>query len=89
MNVSLTPELENLLPEKVQSGLYNPASEVVREALRLVNDRDIFQQQRLAKLRREIDVGLDDLEHGGVVRHNKQSLKAVFEKIKQEGRKAL
>jgi antitoxin ParD1/3/4 len=35
MNVSLTPELEQFVQTKVQSGRYNSASEVVREALRL------------------------------------------------------
>lgn len=61
MNVSLIPELETLVQKKVQSGLYTSASEVVREALRLLNDRDTVQQQRLAELRREIKIGLDDL----------------------------
>jgi antitoxin ParD1/3/4 len=67
MNVSLTPELESLVQEKVKSGLYTSASEVVREALRLLNDRDTLQQQRLAELKRDIAVGLDDLERGRVV----------------------
>ena len=40
MNVSLTPELEELVNEKVRSGLYHTASEVVREALRLLKLRD-------------------------------------------------
>ena len=40
MNVSLTPELEALVNEKVSSGLYQTASEVVREALRLLKQRD-------------------------------------------------
>ena len=40
MNVSLTPELEALVNEKVRSGLYQTASEVVREALRLLKSRD-------------------------------------------------
>ena len=40
MNVSLTPELEALVNEKVRSGLYQTASEVVREALRLLKLRD-------------------------------------------------
>ena len=34
MNVSLTDELETVIEEKVRSGLYNNASEVVRDALR-------------------------------------------------------
>ena len=67
MNVSLTPELESLVQQKVQSGLYSSASEVVREALRLLNDRDTIQQQRLEELRREIKVGLDDLNQGQFV----------------------
>ena len=41
MNVSLTPELEELVNEKVRSGLYQTASEVVREALRLLRQRDL------------------------------------------------
>jgi antitoxin ParD1/3/4 len=40
MNVSLTPELEDLVDEKVRSGFYQTASEVVREALRLLKQRD-------------------------------------------------
>lgn len=40
MNVSLTPDLERFVREKVESGLYNSASEVVREALRLLVDHD-------------------------------------------------
>ncbi|MBU9174045.1 type II toxin-antitoxin system ParD family antitoxin [Burkholderia gladioli] len=40
MNVSLTPKLEELVKEKVATGLYNNASEVVREALRLMEARD-------------------------------------------------
>ena len=40
MNVNLTPQLEGLIKEKVATGLYNNASEVVREALRLMELRD-------------------------------------------------
>jgi len=67
MNVSLTPELENHVQQKVQSGLYTSASEVVREALRLLHDRDTLQQQRLAELKREIVLGLEGLKHGRTV----------------------
>lgn len=40
MNVSLTPELETLISKKVESGRYTSASEVVREALRLLEEQD-------------------------------------------------
>jgi putative addiction module CopG family antidote len=53
MNVSLTPELEQLVNEKVESGLYQTASEVVREALRLLKARDDH-----AQLRADIQAGL-------------------------------
>jgi antitoxin ParD1/3/4 len=64
MNVSLTPELETLVHAKVESGLYTSASEVVREALRLLRERDEIQRQRLEQLRREVAVGLEELRRG-------------------------
>ncbi len=60
MNVSLTPELERLVEDKVKSGLYQTASEVVREGLRLLLERD----EQLEALRREIDAGRESLERG-------------------------
>jgi len=64
MNVSLTPELERLVQEKVTSGLYNSASEVVREALRLMQERDEVRRIRLEELRREIAVGVEAADRG-------------------------
>lgn len=46
MNVSLTPELERYIRQKVDSGLYGNASEVVREALRLMHGRDADRARR-------------------------------------------
>jgi antitoxin ParD1/3/4 len=57
MNVSLTPELERLVNEKVESGLYQTASEVVREALRLLKERDQAREQ----LRADVQAGFDQL----------------------------
>ena len=64
MNVSLTPELENIVNLKVQSGLYNSASEVIREGLRLLQQRDELRQLKLESLRQEIQKGIDELEAG-------------------------
>ena len=59
MNVNLTPELENLVHGKVKTGRYNSASEVVREALRLLEERDrdlaLRRQELLTKIREGID----------------------------------
>jgi len=51
MHVSLTPKLEELVRRKVESGLYNNASEVVREALRLMAAQDALREAKLAALR--------------------------------------
>lgn len=59
MNVSLTPELEQFVQEKVSSGLYYSASEVIREGLRLLKEREQIQQLRLQELRQEIEAGID------------------------------
>ncbi len=59
MNVNLTPQLEELVRAKVASGLYTSASEVVREALRLLEEQDRFREAKLEQLRGEIRRGLD------------------------------
>ena len=64
MNVSLTPELENIVDEKVKSGHYKSASEVLREGLRLLQQRDEMREAKLNALRAEIQKGIDDLEAG-------------------------
>jgi antitoxin ParD1/3/4 len=59
MNVNLTPQLEEMVRAKVSSGLYTSASEVVREALRLMDEQDRLRQAKLAELRRDVREGLD------------------------------
>jgi antitoxin ParD1/3/4 len=64
VNVSLTPELEQLIQERVRSGRYTSASEVVREALRLLQDRDELRRLRMDELRVKVAGGLDSLDLG-------------------------
>lgn len=64
MNVSLTPELERRIAEKVESGLYTSASEVVRESLRLLFDAEEQKEQRRERLRADIRIGLEQLDRG-------------------------
>lgn len=59
MNVNLTHELEEMVKQKVTSGLYNSASEVVREALRLMEEQDRIRAVKLEHLRQAIREGLD------------------------------
>ncbi len=64
MNISLTPELEQLVDDKVKSGRYASASEVIREGLRLLEEQEELKQQRLLEVRRKIDRGLEQLDKG-------------------------
>jgi antitoxin ParD1/3/4 len=64
MNVSLTPELEKLVAQKVESGLYQSASEVIREGLRLLDDHDRIREVHLNEVRKKIQTGLDQLDRG-------------------------
>jgi antitoxin ParD1/3/4 len=59
MNINLTPQLEELVRQKVASGLYNSASEVVREALRLMGEKDRLTEAKLNQLRQDIREGSD------------------------------
>jgi antitoxin ParD1/3/4 len=51
MNVHLPPELAQLVQEKIKSGPYSSANEVVREALRLLEQKDELYAGRLQQLR--------------------------------------
>jgi antitoxin ParD1/3/4 len=62
MNVNLTPQLEEMVRRKVASGLYTSASEVVREALRLMEEQDQVRAARLQQLRSDIREGLESGE---------------------------
>lgn len=64
MNVSLTPELERQIEQRVASGQYTSASEVMREALRLFFRYDESRNQEIERLNRRIAEGLGQLDRG-------------------------
>ena len=64
MNVHLTPELEQLVHAKVESGRYNSASEVVREAIRLMEQKDEIRALQLQELRNRMDRALGESDRG-------------------------
>ena len=64
MNVHLTPELEQLVQSKVQSGRYNSAGEVVREALGIMEQRDEVRSIQLQELRNRMDRALGESDRG-------------------------
>jgi antitoxin ParD1/3/4 len=59
ININLTPQLEAMVRKKVASGLYGSASEVIREALRLMEEQDRLRNLKREQLRRDIQTGLE------------------------------
>lgn len=76
MNVSLTPELEELINQKVKSGMYNSASEVIREGLRLLKEQDELKRMRQEELRREVLKGYQQAQRGESRPLNVEAMKA-------------
>ncbi|TAN47855.1 MAG: type II toxin-antitoxin system ParD family antitoxin [Methylococcaceae bacterium] len=62
MNISLTPHFEALVKNKLDSGLYRSAGEVIRAALQLLEERDRMRELQLDALRKEIRRGMDSGE---------------------------
>jgi antitoxin ParD1/3/4 len=85
MNISLTPQLEKLVQDRVNSGRYTSASEVMREALRLLEAHDQERDARLAQLRTDVDGGLKQLDAGKSSTFDE----ATAERIKRRGRAKL
>jgi len=81
MNVSLTPVLEKLIQKKVKSGAYNNASEVVREALRLLEEHDKIKSLKLQKLKAELQTGLDQLN---MQQYSNKTLQTIAKTIKKK-----
>lgn len=67
MNVSLTAELEKFVADKVASGRYTSASEVVREALRLLEREEKSREEQIAEFNRELKERLDAADRGEYV----------------------
>jgi antitoxin ParD1/3/4 len=78
LNVSLTPELEQFIESRVASGRYQTASEVVREGLRLLEEREQAREAALKELRAHLRRGIKQADRGEFLDGD-----AVFEKIRQ------
>ena len=85
MNVSLTPELERLVSDKVKTGMYQTASEVIRDGLRLLKERD----ERLGRLRADIRAGFDAIDRGEYEDYDEHTTKDLAADVKKRGRQRL
>lgn len=82
INVSLPPELEARVRQRVASGMYGSASEVIREALRLFEAYEQMKTSRIDSLRKDITKGLNVVKHG-------RTREVDFESLKQQCRQIL
>ena len=67
VNVHLGSAFDEFVAELLKSGYYQTQSEVLREGLRLLKDREEMKQMRLAELRKEIAVGSAQADRGEFV----------------------
>jgi antitoxin ParD1/3/4 len=88
MNVSLTPQLEQLVHDKVKSGRYLSASEVVREGLRLLEERDHLHSLHLAELQQKLNPGVEQADRGELLESDDvfAELEADIQKIEAQRR---
>lgn len=85
MNISLTPELERLVADRVQTGLYETATEVLRESLHLLLERD----QRAEALQRDVLAGFDAVERGEYTEYALAEVASLADRVKARGRARL
>jgi len=85
VNISLTMELDQFVKQQVESGMYHSASEVIRDGLRLLKERDLLRQIRLEELRKQLAIGLEQLERGEYAVMDE----TTFARIKAEGERRL
>lgn len=81
MNVSLPKEMLDFVENEVEQGDYSSSSEVVRDALRLLQHDKAQQQEKLAILRREINIGMEAAAAG---RFSKKSVRDIVDEVMRE-----
>jgi antitoxin ParD1/3/4 len=82
MNVHLDETLDKFVAELLENGLYQSQSEVIRDGLRLLKEREDMRKLKLKELQGEIQIGIDQLDRG-------EGIPFDAETIKSEGRKRL
>jgi antitoxin ParD1/3/4 len=85
MNVKVGAELERFIAQRVKTGEYTTASEVVRDGLRPLQ----LRQLQIDDLRRAVNEGIKAAEEGRYITYTAETSHLLIEKIKREGRKRL
>ncbi|MBE9036010.1 type II toxin-antitoxin system ParD family antitoxin [aff. Roholtiella sp. LEGE 12411] len=85
MNVHLGETFDKFVAELIASGLYQSQSEIIREGLRLLKEREDIRKLRLEELRREVQLGIDQISQGEFTTY--ASSNQLADEIKATGRR--
>ena len=85
MNISLAPDLDQFVRDKITIGPYQDANEVIGEGLRLLRDRD----QNLESLRSDVRAGFEAVERGEFSTFDAGNIKELADRVKARGRERL
>lgn len=89
MELAVSTELQQIVREKVESGDYASADDVLREALQLLEDRDRLRAWKLEQLRKEIAVGIQQAEQGMVAPLDMDAIRTkVAERLGSQGQQS-
>ena len=84
-NINLTEHFDNFVERQVSSGRYSNASEIVREALRLLEEQEQEREAKLKALRRAAKQGFDEIDQGkGIVLKGKKAISRFITDIESE-----
>jgi antitoxin ParD1/3/4 len=79
MSISLTPELEQFIQSQIASGKYSSTEEVIIAGIKLLEERERIYKGRFEELKREIAIGVEQLERG-----ERLDGREVIEKLRQK-----
>jgi antitoxin ParD1/3/4 len=86
-NINLTTHFDDFVERKISSGRYSNASEIVREALRLLEEEEQVRQAKLKALRMAARLGFDEIDQGkGIALKGKKAVKQFIKGIEAEVR---
>ena len=81
MNVTLSPELQKFVAQKIEAGEYTSASQMVREALEAMRTKESLSDRDIDELRRDIAVGLAQLDRGETVEFSAKDIQSLGRRI--------
>ncbi|MCP4674133.1 MAG: type II toxin-antitoxin system ParD family antitoxin [Deltaproteobacteria bacterium] len=87
MNISLSPQLEHMVNRKIESGMYTSASEVIREALRLLNEHDEIKGIQIREMKEKVLAGIEQIREGKVSAFNIDEIIALGRELQKHSSK--